>query len=379
MSTANPSQPTAAALAAKAAMEGQAIEVFAAGTRPSMQGDLYTITRADLLKTAEAYDPALHEAPLTIGHPEGSSPAYGYALKFLVSSDNKLLMHAHQVVPEFALQAVDGGQLKKRSIEFYHPDDPTNPKPGVWYPRHVGALGAMPPAVKGLADIKPLKGNSNTTTARFSEAPTRRVSFAEDESTQAPAPRSTTMTPEEIAKLKADKDAAEKLAADALAAQKKAEAEAQAAKDAQEAARNAQAAARHATHVSFAEGLCGKDTKGARLLPADKDKVVAVLDTLAAAHVHKPVSFSEGGKDVAFDPVKFVQDALGALPVRVSFAEHKTQGTPVSSFSGSGDVGLDGPIDDAELHKRATAYMATHKVSYAEAADAVCKPVSFSA
>lgn len=373
-----PSQPTATALAAKAAMEGQPIEVFAAGVRKSMQGDTYTITRADLLKTAAAYNPALHEAPLTIGHPADNSPAYGYAKSFSVSNDDKLLMHAHQVVPEYALQAIDGGQLKKRSTEFYHPSDPANPVPGVWYPRHVGALGAQPPAVKGLADIKPL--TSSTPTARFGEAPTRKVSFAEDDataqttsSTTTTAPRST-MTPEEIAAMQAKLAAAEKQAAEEKAARERAEAEAKAAKDAQAAVLKAQADTRHAEHVSFAESLCGKGQQGARILPSDKEKLVSVLDTLAAAHVTKPVSFAEGDKAVTFDPVKFVQAALGQLPVRVSFSEHQPQGVPVGSFAegGAGQGGDLAALSSDDLDKRIKTYAAQHKVSYAEASTAVC-------
>jgi hypothetical protein len=385
MSTA-PSKPTPAALAAKQAMEGQWIEVFAAGTRPSEQGDVFTITRDDLLKTAAAYDPKLHEAPFTIGHPETSDPAYGYALKFSVSDDNKLLATAHQVVPEYALQATDGGQLKKRSIEFYHPQDPVNPKPGVWYPRHIGALGGQPPAVKGLKDIPripPLVSRTNTpTAARFAEAPTRRVSFAEASSTAtATATRSTTMTEEEIAALKAQAAADKKKAEEADAARLKAEADAQAARDANAAVLKAQAESRHAEHVSFAEGMCGKGQTGARISPADMPKLVAVLDALGDAATVKRVSFAEGDKRVEFDAVKFVRDAFGALPVRVSFSEHKPQGTPAGSFAETSNQpqGEVATLTAVEQDQRIRAHMGKHPgVSYAEAARAVFPPVAFS-
>ena len=45
---------------------------------------------------------------------------------------------------------VKAGFFKKISASFYRPDSPKNPKPGVYYLRHVGFLGAAPPAVKGL-------------------------------------------------------------------------------------------------------------------------------------------------------------------------------------------------------------------------------------
>ena len=54
-------------------------------------------------------------------------------------------------MPEFA-EMVQAGRFKKRSASFYKPDSPANPVPGVYYLRHLGFLGAQPPAVKGLAD-----------------------------------------------------------------------------------------------------------------------------------------------------------------------------------------------------------------------------------
>ena len=48
---------------------------------------------------------------------------------------------------------VRAGRFKKVSASFYTPDSPHNPVPGVYYLRHVGFLGAQPPAVKGLAPV----------------------------------------------------------------------------------------------------------------------------------------------------------------------------------------------------------------------------------
>ncbi len=52
---------------------------------------------------------------------------------------------------------VKAGRFKSRSASFYHPDNPNNPKPGVYYLRHVGFLGAQPPAVKGLKAVEFIK------------------------------------------------------------------------------------------------------------------------------------------------------------------------------------------------------------------------------
>jgi hypothetical protein len=63
-----------------------------------------------------------------------------------------------QVEQHFA-DAVRSGRYKKISASFYHPQSPVNPKPGVWYLRHVGVLGAVPPAVKGLGNAMFTEGD----------------------------------------------------------------------------------------------------------------------------------------------------------------------------------------------------------------------------
>ena len=47
-------------------------------------------------------------------------------------------------------ETVAAGRFKKIFASFYSPDAPANPVPGVYYLRHVGFLGAQPPAVTGL-------------------------------------------------------------------------------------------------------------------------------------------------------------------------------------------------------------------------------------
>ncbi|MEW5802693.1 MAG: hypothetical protein AB1847_11395 [bacterium] len=102
-------------------------------------------------KAIEQFDPEYHEPPLTVGHPQDNSPAFGWvsALRKVTqklkdgSKINVLMAKFKDVVPEFA-QAVRQGLYKKRSASFY-PDGRL---------RHVGFLGGMPPAVKGLTDLK---------------------------------------------------------------------------------------------------------------------------------------------------------------------------------------------------------------------------------
>lgn len=126
-------------------------EIFRAGTHTAMNGTEVTFTPADLQAIAKVYDPALHEAPITVGHPTGSAPSYGW-VKALQAEGEVLYAQCDQMDPAF-IDLVKAGRFKKRSAAFYTPDSPNNPKPGSYYPQHVAWLGAQAPAVKGLKDV----------------------------------------------------------------------------------------------------------------------------------------------------------------------------------------------------------------------------------
>jgi len=141
------------------------IEIFRAGTHTSMKGDTLSFAESDLLTTAEVYDPALHEAPLVVGHPTHDAPAFGW-VKGLSSDGASLLAQVDQIDPAFA-EAVDAGRFKKVSASFYPPNGKGNPVPGTWYLRHVGFLGAQPPAVRGLKPIEFADSDADLVTVEF--------------------------------------------------------------------------------------------------------------------------------------------------------------------------------------------------------------------
>lgn len=126
------------------------LPILPAGRHTALDGRPVEFTEAILQEIVETYDPALHEAPLVIGHPKLNGPAYGWA-KSLEARDGMLYAEPHQVVPEFA-EAANRKMYKKRSASVYLPDSPGNPVPGKHYLRHIGFLGAMPPAIKGIPD-----------------------------------------------------------------------------------------------------------------------------------------------------------------------------------------------------------------------------------
>lgn len=319
------------------------IEIFRAGRHTDDSGTVHNFSQADVAGMVASYDPALREAPLTVGHPEHNLPAYGWVKGLGLNSAGNLVMNTHQVQPQFA-EMVGAKLFKKRSASFYPPTHSNNPKPGHWYLRHVAFLGAQPPAIAGLAD--------------FADALDGAVSFSEGTDAPPVSPPATLFNPEQDPMTQELKDqlaaaqaqnatlqaTATQAAADAAAAQ------AQLAQFAETARRE-----RLAGFTSFAEA----QIKTGCLLPKEKDAAVAVLATLADA---TPVSFAEGGATRTVSAVAWLQDLIARAKPVVSFGEHAP-----GAAAAPGTAGL----SDAELDARATAHARQHKVSYAEALSAV--------
>ena len=96
-------------------------------------------------KAVKTFNVKEHEPPLVLGHPETNAPAYGWVrgLRRKVRDGVAILeAKVKQVAPEFKAW-VNSGAFKKRSASFYQDGRL----------RHVGFLGAAPPAVKGLPDV----------------------------------------------------------------------------------------------------------------------------------------------------------------------------------------------------------------------------------
>ncbi len=127
------------------------IEVFEGGLQTDSAGQSSYWHSDRLDEIVQTYNPSRHEAPLVIGHPEHDSPAWGW-VESVKREGNKLFVKFKDVAGEF-LDMGRRGLFKKRSVAFYSPDHPQNPHPGKWHLRHVGWLGAMPPAVKGLKNV----------------------------------------------------------------------------------------------------------------------------------------------------------------------------------------------------------------------------------
>ncbi|MCB2186950.1 MAG: hypothetical protein KQJ78_11065 [Deltaproteobacteria bacterium] len=240
--------------------------IFRAGRHTDSAGVEREISTADLDAMVAAYDPAEHEAPLVIGHPQTDHPAYGW-VEALKRSGDKLLARFKEV-PDALKETVAAGRYKKVSVALY-PDGRL---------RHVGLLGAVPPAVKGL-------GNVNFEAGLEWSA----YQFAEEE----PNMDKVEQLQAEVAELKAKNAQAEQEAAAAKTAQAAAEGKAQAAETARAAAEQRFAEKEAQAAKAARENRFNELVKLGKAAPGDKPVVMAIAGSLAASEF----TFAEGGEE----------------------------------------------------------------------------------
>jgi len=329
-------------------------EIFRAGTQTSSNGTTMDFSEDMLRASVEAYDPAISEAPIVVGHPRDNHPAFGW-INSLSYADGVITAHPDQIDADFA-ELVEKGRYKKRSASFYLPDSPNNPKPGTLYLRHVGFLGGQPPAVKGLKDvafsdaevgvvefgdtspwiwsqlgglfrglreyfiaekgievadkmlpsymIDELNGEAERQRAAQSQVaddPLAVRSFAEPNNQRT---EDTGMTPEQIAEMQAENDRLK----------------AEAAKSADFAEAEKKLAEREA--VLLKKEIAGKVDEliaAGKVLPAHKDQVTDFMASLQDADT--VVEFGEGDKAEKFSQRAFFEKFLNDLPRAVDFSE----------------------------------------------------------
>ena len=327
-------------------MPAPVIPLFRPGTHIDMGGQELTFSESDLTATVNAYDPALHEAPLCIGHPKDDAPAYGWVQSMRMAADGPEAT-PHQVNADFA-EMHKSGAFKKVSASFYPPSSPHNPVPGVYYLRHVAFLGAQPPAIKGLRPAEFAEAD-DCITIEFSEAPAADPVPEPNEPPQTePSQEETTVTPEEAAALEAKN---QKLEADLKA---------------ERAARAKEVADRtHAENANFCEQLA-TDTR------IGKDDVPVMTAALDALQASENLNFGEG--DDAKPLHQVFKERLEAMPQRVEFGESATHDKAASADDGADDsvqYAEGTPKELQELDQKIRAHMQKNNVSYAAAAHAV--------
>ena len=225
------------------------VELFVIGTHTDSDGRTRTWKLEDLHKIVSQYDPAKQEAPAVIGHPKETAPAYGWVSRLWVD-DGTLKGNFDQVAPEFET-ALKEGRYKKRSISV---DKQFNLQ-------HVAFLGAALPAVEGLKDIEFSAG------AEFET-----YEFTANEGIE-PEEDDTMDLKEALAEIERLKGEIKKLkdeGRDAEAAAKLKEAEERA-----KAAENELSEFKASQADKNLESRIGNLVESGRLLPADKDEVMA--------------------------------------------------------------------------------------------------------
>lgn len=311
------------------------IEVFRAGT-PASKG----LTEAHIDAAVAAYDFEAAPAPLVAGHPEHDKPAKGIIKGF--RRDGARLFARLADVADDIVEGVRKKAWLNRSMAFWDKDHPSNPKPGVYYPKHLGLLGAAQPAIAGM---EPLKFSADEATIETDTAPDAAVVFAleptpivtvtsKGAATVADEPK--TFTAEEMAAKDAEIERLRGLAETAEANAK---------------------AAREADNAAFCESLV---TDG-KLPPAHKADLVAVFNALPA----EPLTFAEDRTEPAAAALKRLLG--GAKPV-IQFG--------ATTDAGGGGDGGKKPKTVEEITAAALAFQAEQKgkgieISFDEAVEAV--------
>ena len=341
----------------------QRIHFLRPGQFVDMNGVKVELTAADLQAMAKAYDPALHEAPITIGHPEHDDPAYGWmgAVEHDPASGNYAT--PRDVAPALA-EAVADGRYRKVSVALYSPTSGANPVPGVWYPRHLGFLGAMPPGVKGLRPVELADGETEQLTVIEVD-----VQFSEGEAEPgAPA------KPEQEEPAMPDPNKPDAKTPETKAADEVALAEQRSKLDSDLVALSEREAALAKREADLHRRELGEKVDAliddGRVLPRDRDAVIAFAERLEHRTDDEPevVAFGEGDARTAQSLADHFWGYLEHQPKQVEFGERAAEETATATgVEFAAPEGYQVDAAQVTLHRQAKAYAAQHNVDFAVA------------
>jgi hypothetical protein len=355
------------------------VEVFRPGTFTPMAGTPISFTEQDLIALASGYDAAAHPAPAVVGHPKTDDPAFAWARAFRWDEGKKrLLADLAEIEPAFG-EAVAAGRYKRVSLALFTPDAPHNPKPGQYYPKHIGFLGAAAPAVSGLKPVQFSADEQGVAVFEFADASALRDvaglfrsvrDFLIEKFGLDTADKTLPVWTINWVDEAADRDPPEagRLAGFAGPASST---EIDMTKDNQPSKAGADTAAldaraaeldrrerelAHTDNVAFAERIVAEG----RLLPALRDKTVALLDALSpVGGTRLEVSFAEGGETRTDAGAELLKALLAAQPA-ISFGALDTGEAPgvVAEFAVPPGMGVE--PGSAEIHNKALAHQAAH-------------------
>lgn len=255
------------------------IEIARAGTWTPMSGVPVTLTTDHFDRLATQFDPDDPEAAaLVFGHPRTEDPAFGTVEA--LRSDGGRLLARFKDVPEDVKALVRSGRYRAVSPKF---------SPDLSRLIHVGLLGAVPPAIKGLKPIK-FGGATEGVTLEFAQGEHRMDELKK-------ALERIAALEAEIAGFKAAAAGSEdKARIAALEGEKKqAEAKAKAAEDKAAESEKAFAAYKVAEAGRAREARFEQLLDAGKVLPGDKAKVMAFAEALAAASGELEFADGSGG------------------------------------------------------------------------------------
>lgn len=243
------------------------------GLHTAMSGQQVQLTEADLDKVVTSYNPKDHEAPLVLGHPTNNGPAYGWVQG--LKRDGEYLLAQFAQIPDSLKKAVDNGHYKKVSMSLY-PDGTL---------RHVGLLGATPPAIKGLGNINLWDADEATELQfNFSELANPMENAMDDRVKALEA---------EVARLKVERAEAQKAKTESEKALETAIEEKKKATKAKEEAEKSFAEAQAAKAKEARTAKVDALIKDGKVLPTEKDRVLAFAERLGGK-ADDDICFSEG-------------------------------------------------------------------------------------
>jgi hypothetical protein len=294
------------------------VEIFQSGKHTAADGTEHEYNESDLDNIVSKYDPEIHEAPVVYGHPKTDSPAGGWVKKLF--RQGKKLFAEIDFIPEFA-ESIKRGLFKKRSIAL-NPDGTL---------KHVGVLGAAPPAVKGMANIK-FNGEDKSTLIEFSTEQQKEIDMTDEEknSLEAKIKEQETMITQYSEQIKKQADVIVSFETKA--------------KEAEKTARNVEYSA-----------FCDKMVTEGKLLPANKDGVIAYMES---QHNAKVVEFSENGKTITKTPNQLYMESIDKLPAHALFSEAAKKAESGNS-------------KDVTREEKISQYMKGESTTYAEAVKAI--------
>ena len=292
------------------------LEIFKPGVHVATDGRRYEFTEADCREFVESYDPTVYQSPLVKGHPKADEPRFGSVKRLELSAGNIVRAESERIDPDFA-EEVKSGKFPYLSASLYTRKSPANPKPGKLYLRHVGFLGAVPPAIKGMkqtiasfadsseeaitvafAEIKVNKGESGEITLEFAE-----IQHKEDP--MDPVATALASKQAELDKQKAELD--KKTVSFSERENSLNQREADIAKKEREQKRQA--------NLDFVEGKI----KEARIPLEAK---LGLVDFMCHLDDQEAIEFSEPGKEARKEtPLAFFKSFIGSLMPSVEFGE----------------------------------------------------------